>query len=659
MDASTFHPGHFSTYGYLDGRPVVFTADGYPIEYHPLQVPQMAYHAIQDSQVHEIHAGCRKGSRDCVYPPANEEGRTKSRSKAKSHASRDTRSLEADPPSELSLSPAETSTLPDNPLSRTNTQSPLDGQASPDDTYDFTHNGGTGRSPKFYLDYLSTAISHHHYGLSHPSPELIPTYLVSASFHFKPLLHAVVAFSAYNHAVRVNEASLQDFIFHYAESVSLLREYLSRWNKPRNVCQVSILLTILQLATIEEFLGDWTNLINHQKAAAKVIFELYTPNSIFEPEDEVPVSKIFSWYYHFDLFVSYIGGTGTTIGREWFEAQQKHALMQVEQDPENLDHILSERHAVLRIVGCDCSVYFKELKSGVLSPRAIKDGAADLMQRLDGILDDADPAIIDRSKICVHVQDTSIFPQSTDNPWDPIEYYAGPLWSVNYLNLRIWGLKLMMLNHMRRDDGPPSPNAEKRPSLSPQSSHSSDSSTPPRPNPQIVHYALRMLRLFSAIQTHDPDPGATIGAQAGLTFASIFIGRCPPQALTPPSFDVAKAKAHSHWCRLRLREVELLGYIVPTGMRTHMGAAWNEDVSIDESEGDRSRAKGKGWWFPDEEGLTPVIRAVRDFCAFRTRAPEDVLGEDMREMNGLFAKMAVGEGSGTVSLEDSGEEDNE
>lgn len=450
-----------------------------------------------------------------------------------------------------------------------------------------------------------------------------------------PLFHAVVAFSAYHHAVKVDDKSFGDFIYHYSQSVALLRQYLSQRN---SLTQEPVLLTILQLATIEEYLGDWGNLINHQTAASKVIFDIYTPDSVFDPNRQV-ASKIFQWYYHFDLFVSFIGGRGTTIGREWFEGKHRYALMMATRHPENIDYKLAERHALMRTVGCDCSVFFQELARGALSSKAIKERTAELNRQLDSILDDADPSIVDKSKVHTHSPEVPVHFTNLpdlDNPWDPIEYYSAPLWSVNFLNMRIWGLKLMMLNHMRRDATPSSPTTEKKSLQSPKSPKSPQSPSASSLNPEITRYALQMVRLFSAIATHDPDPGASIGAQAGLSFASNFIGLLPKDtSLLPPEY-LAAAKAHSLWCRQRLREVELSGYIVPLGIRKHLSDAWGEDVT--------------GWWFPEEvrdgASLPPVIRAIREFVVFRDRPPEDDLGLDMKEMNGLFAQMKVGEGSG-------------
>jgi len=48
----------------------------------------------------------------------------------------------------------------------------------------------------------------------------------------------------------------------------------------------------------KEFLGDWINLSNHQKAACNIITGLYTPQTIMEDE---MTRVILGWYIRFDV----------------------------------------------------------------------------------------------------------------------------------------------------------------------------------------------------------------------------------------------------------------------------------------------------------------------------------------------------------------------
>lgn len=56
MDGS-YHNSQFPTYGYLDNRPVIFTPDGYPIDYAAQVIPQAPYYSVQDIHGHVTQAG--------------------------------------------------------------------------------------------------------------------------------------------------------------------------------------------------------------------------------------------------------------------------------------------------------------------------------------------------------------------------------------------------------------------------------------------------------------------------------------------------------------------------------------------------------------------------------------------------------------------------
>lgn len=45
------------------------------------------------------------------------------------------------------------------------------------------------------------------------------------------------------------------------------------------------------------------------------------------------------------------------------------------------------------------------------------------------------------------------------------------------------------------------------------------------------------------------------------------------------------------------------------------------------------------WWLPNDEGLTPIVRAVRAFADERSGNPVSEQTENLREMSAIFAKM--------------------
>lgn len=49
------------------------------------------------------------------------------------------------------------------------------------------------------------------------------------------------------------------------------------------------------------------------------------------------------------------------------------------------------------------------------------------------------------------------------------------------------------------------------------------------------------------------------------------------------------------------------------------------------------------WWLPNEEGLTPVLQAIRNFADERNTAAVNAQHENIREVRHLFAKMEAAE----------------
>jgi len=99
---------------------------------------------------------------------------------------------------------------------------------------------------RFYLNYQRQHMSFYHYGLTLDCRSFVHGFLIAEALKSDSLLHAVVAFAAYHHAVRTEGSNIQEFLPHYGSSLTCLREAL-KCRKPN----VADLLTILQLAVLE------------------------------------------------------------------------------------------------------------------------------------------------------------------------------------------------------------------------------------------------------------------------------------------------------------------------------------------------------------------------------------------------------------------------
>jgi hypothetical protein len=231
--------------------------------------------------------GCRKGSRDCVYP--EQSSSTKARrgsSKGKADEGdvssqeedgnapdntvleHDEESTEVETGEPVSASSVKSLGSPlrelSDPPSLTHDKSPTpstEGSASIDAIPSGWRQTGRSQSLhylpshserlhiKFYLDYARMNLTPYHWGFKFPyESAFLRNSLFETAVRFKPLLYAVVGFASYHHTLTITNGKLGDFLYYYNKSVSLLRESLQ---KERN--SIATLLTILQLGTIEVY----------------------------------------------------------------------------------------------------------------------------------------------------------------------------------------------------------------------------------------------------------------------------------------------------------------------------------------------------------------------------------------------------------------------
>ena len=253
-------------------------------------------------------AGCKKGTRDCVYPEPPSSSKIAGGSKlgqARVLKPEDGSSLEeytddeteaAPPPNKTqprrksqqsSMSTARTKSAPSarNPShqaaerhqSRTDSathrqeksMSPLTDTSSPHSSsrsasaafkYPATRSSvSTNTSPEstpwshlpsdlqYYLDYHQSHLTYHYYFFKHDPDQFLHTVFLDHALRYEPLLYAVVGFAAFRLTLKTSQGKIQDFLQYYNKSVSLLRRSLQSCQKHTD----STMLTILQLATFE------------------------------------------------------------------------------------------------------------------------------------------------------------------------------------------------------------------------------------------------------------------------------------------------------------------------------------------------------------------------------------------------------------------------
>ncbi|KAI0132542.1 hypothetical protein BJ170DRAFT_252444 [Xylariales sp. AK1849] len=438
---------------------------------------------------------------------------------------------------------------------------------------------------RFYLDYYYDNLTYYNYCMIQDPEDFFRTFLPSTAIRNgnEALLYAVVGFSAYHYTLQNPKGKIQDFLQYYNKSVTLLLNSFKRKEKQNT----ATLLTILQLATIEEYLGDWVNLMGHQKAALQILIQLFTPQTAMQSS----VTRMFlTWYVRFDVFVGMLGGFETRLPREWFSTTVEHGQGQLAQEPESLSWKLEVSSAAIRLITVDMALLYAQAGRGEVSGELFVAEHGQLTNRLHEWRDNLDPALTDSN---YRVTDFNYRrPLGEDDIVDPYaegSLYEPPLFATTIL-LCEWQSILVM----HKSQEPMTLQQE--------------------PTAELRDLVLRICQIFETVERWPFSPnGAVVILQSCLGIATLF---------TP------RDQKHDMWMRRKFASIETLGYVFPLTMRTRMAEIFRDPTCIH-------------WWLPEEEGLTPILRSIRAFADERNGNPVSQQTESLREMSAIFAKMRL------------------
>lgn len=443
---------------------------------------------------------------------------------------------------------------------------------------------------QFYLNYYVENITHYHYCMLTDSGNFYKEFLPMQALQNEALLYALVGFAAYHHTLKNPEGQIKDFLQYYHKSVTLLLGFLGK--KEKN--NIGTIMTILQLATIEEYLGDWVSLMGHQKAAMIFLKELFTPQTVTQS----PIyMAILTWYVRFDVFVGLIGSFETTLPTQWFTATIEHYEAQTRAEPEKLLWKIEERSASLRLVTVEMSILYGQGARGELS----QEDYFSEHRRLSNALHewkvkwDQDPALADPS-LFVRDFDRKRSPDPDDivDPYAPGVLYHPPLFASTLLHCE-WHSIIVMHESQGLTGAGPAVDEEQLVKLG--------------------YHAYQICRIFETVEMWPEAPSGTlIIIQACLAIAALFLPR---------------DSRHHKWIRRKFALLETLGYIFPLTMRMRMAELF----------GDHSYVR---WWLPNDEGLTPLLKSLRLFADERNATATTPQSENLREIRHIFAKMQLG-----------------
>lgn len=446
-----------------------------------------------------------------------------------------------------------------------------------------------------YLQFQQDYMTFYHYFYKLDPTDFVHCEFINLALGFEPLLYAVVGFAAYHYELRQGNPKLSHFLGYHSHSLSMLRKSLEKNSK---VTEATV-LTVLQLATFEEYIGDWVNLVGHHRAALTMLKDLYTPANINETELG---RRIFSWYARLDVVVGLMGGTQTQLERSWFEANEKWYSEQMNPAADNetdIQDTFAYFVAANRLIGVDMATLYAKLPVGQIS---VEDFHAE-NTKIAARVDEMKRLVESKNNALYRIQD---YPEEKVRPLDDSDIvnpyvagglFSGKLWPLNHMWLDWYGIEQMMKYQLALMFQEPMP-------------------------PELEQLSLEECRIYEAIDRWPDAPkGAVLGAHTTLGLSLLFL---------------RKDERHTMWARKRVASVERQGYIYPVTFRRKMAEMWGlttEQVGEDESV--------ENWWLPNDEGNISMLKDMRRVVI--ERHENDPLSMEslvsVRDLKSIFAKL--------------------
>ncbi|KAK7748797.1 hypothetical protein SLS53_000821 [Cytospora paraplurivora] len=436
---------------------------------------------------------------------------------------------------------------------------------------------------RFYLDYFYENITHNHYGVHKDFGDFFRTTFISLAIQSEPLLHAIVAFAAYHHTIRDQNGRLPEFLKYYNRSVILLLDLLQ--NEGRH--DLVTLLTVLQLATIEEYLGDWVNLMGHQRAALEILTQIFTPQVMAQTSLN---RTVLAWYTRFDIQVGLMGGFEMGLPRDWYSTLDEYCRAKIANDPEDLDWCYESSENRLRLISVDLCALVAKRSRGELREDVFVSEHVRLAHRLQEWKANMEPALTDTARL---VPSASNSPERLFSIYlNQVPIYDAPL-STTTLLVCEWHAMVMtylyqIAGNVQRSDAP---------GLG-----------------DITQHAEAICQVFEAAQQWPSIPkGLLLMLHPCLAIAALFLPRSP---------------AHNTWLRRNFALLERSGYIFPVTIRRRIAELLQDETIV-------------RWWLPDDQDFSPIMQSIRAFADERNATTASAHSEKFGEMRTIFAAMRL------------------
>ncbi|RPA87502.1 hypothetical protein BJ508DRAFT_320515 [Ascobolus immersus RN42] len=427
---------------------------------------------------------------------------------------------------------------------------------------------------QFFLTYYKNRITCYHYLIKLDLSQFFKTKFLDYAVQNESLMYAVVAFSAFRASVSNRTTAFQTFVEYYDKAVSSLRASLAK--DPT----VATLLTILQLASFEEYLGDWGNLMQHRNAAANVILTLYTPETLAQTAEG---RLVYTWFSRLDLYAAMMAGRATTLSIDWSEANRAHLQMEADKNPHCLELKADLAHARLRDLAFSVADLTALKAKNRLSPQQLEEEGRKLQEGLQNwykVLELDHTLMMSRTTVTKQ-------PLEADNycPFLPVDIFVGGAFTTNMLMCDYYGLMLMLAHQMP-------------------ASHEGVEKI-------LSEYAMKICGIIGGMDVYQQNAaGWLLTVEASIALASIWV---PPK----PEYRA--------WIRKQLAQIEATGYIFPEAYRTRVAELWN-DPSL------------KTCW-SESSAIGAIIQKIGDVRDIE--APKDPGKDEVREMRAVLANLRI------------------
>lgn len=273
--------------------------------------------------------------------------------------------------------------------------------------------------------------------------------------------------------------------------------------------------------TTQEFLGDWINLLGHQRAAHQILLDLFTPQTIMQDETR---RKIIGWYIRFDLFAGMMSGGETNLSRDWFAASRDFYTRNSRDRPDETLAQLDCYFAESRLLATDIALLFAAKQKQAIGDAEFARKASQLLAQSAEFGQELDNAFTDPSSF-VHTFPNTPPPSEDDiaDYRDPNFLLEGDLFTMNFVKLDYWSIDLMLKYQL------------------------SMTSRDHQFQQELTGIALKKCKMIEMIQHYEHGPpGVVLGCQASLGIGSLFLPKEPK---------------YTNWSRRKFALMEQKGYV--------------------------------------------------------------------------------------------------